>query len=185
MTSAEKRFRVFFCFDLRQIIRSPVRKVGLAIETQQPNAAANIGAKNGNIEFYSGLMAFAAIWNIRVSDSDITALANGLDPLRISPQALVAYVPQIFDGGLGIDLKSTTAWTLTGSGPTYSGTAPTAFMRRHGRTIPFFATQNAQITFSPVVKLTLTPVGGVDRIRDTCSGVEVTSNGRGMHSKRG
>ena len=50
-------------------------------------------AGSGVTNFFDGSIAEAAIWNIVLAAKDITALANGLSPLSVRPDALVGYWP--------------------------------------------------------------------------------------------
>lgn len=54
-----------------------------------------IGALHGAAvgTFLSGRIAEAAIWNVALNASEVAALAAGVSPLRIRPNALVAYWP--------------------------------------------------------------------------------------------
>jgi hypothetical protein len=55
----------------------------------------DIGRK-GNLtaaNFFNGLVAEAAIWNVALSDGEVAALAAGVRPVDIQPTALKAYWP--------------------------------------------------------------------------------------------
>jgi hypothetical protein len=45
------------------------------------------------VQYMSGKIAEAAIWNVALNDAEIAALAKGYSPLLIRPQSLVAYWP--------------------------------------------------------------------------------------------
>lgn len=55
----------------------------------------SIGLRSGNTsaELMNGRIAHAAIWNVDLSAAEIAALAKGINPLRIRPQALIGYWP--------------------------------------------------------------------------------------------
>ena len=114
--------------------------------------ATYIGSKTATSLFFSGQMAFVAIWNAQLIDAEVSALAGGADPRRVHPQSLVEYVPMVFSGALGFSYTNSTAWTLAGA-PGLGATNPSMYMARGRSPGIFFATQNANITFSPVVTL--------------------------------
>jgi hypothetical protein len=74
-----------------------------------------IGAEAGSTpaEYMDGNVAEAAVWNVALTQADITALAAGYSPLFIKPQNLVFYLPMIRDndvdwiGGLSMTANGT------------------------------------------------------------------------------
>lgn len=96
---------------------------GTATTSRTPSGVAfsSIGATVfGTVEasaFASaGLIAEAGIWNIALSDVDIAALATGVSPLRIHPEALLAYWPLIGNNSPENNLLSNAAaLSITGS----------------------------------------------------------------------
>ncbi len=78
-------------------------------------------------EFFDGRLAEAAIWDVVLSLSEITALANGWSPLRVRPTALLAYWPLYRDGGSGNADMSGGGFNLTEVGTvTVADHSPTA-----------------------------------------------------------
>lgn len=65
--------------------------------------------------FMDGLIADAALWNVSLSDDDAAALAAGVSPLLIRPDALVAYWPLIGAYSPEIDEVGAFPLTLTGT----------------------------------------------------------------------
>lgn len=53
----------------------------------------NIGALISGNSHLSGKAAEIGIWNVALTDDEITALASGLSPLRVRPSALQFYAP--------------------------------------------------------------------------------------------
>lgn len=45
--------------------------------------------------FVSGLLAEAAMWNVALSDAEVSVLATGVSPLFVRPASLIAYWPLI------------------------------------------------------------------------------------------
>lgn len=50
------------------------------------------------VSYCDGQLAELGIWNVALTDDEITALARGLSPLRVRPSALVNYYPLIGNG---------------------------------------------------------------------------------------
>lgn len=59
--------------------------------------------------------AYAAIWNVALSDSDVANLASAVGPRKVKPQNLIRYCPIHGSASPEPDLVSSTAWTLTGT----------------------------------------------------------------------
>ena len=79
---------------------------------------------DGNIgDGTHGILAFAGIWNIALSDTDIATLGAYIHPSKVHPEALVGCVDLI-----GVspepDRVSTTGWTLGGTGASAVATNP-------------------------------------------------------------
>ena len=55
------------------------------------NIAAYQGASSGVLGPLNGSVAEAAIWNVALSDAEIARLAEGVSPLEIRPESIVAY----------------------------------------------------------------------------------------------
>ncbi len=69
------------------------------------------------IKYTNGAIAFSGIWNVALSDTDVTSLSNGAHPLLIRPDALIA-CPDFTPGTLSPspDLVSVSNWSqLAGS----------------------------------------------------------------------
>lgn len=71
----------------------------------------SVGGRAGVLPF-SGSLADVALWNVALSADDINALAAGVSPLLIRPDALVHYLPLLDSGTL--DLMAPAA-TVTGT----------------------------------------------------------------------
>ena len=81
-----------------------------------------IGSRNynsGQSLFFSGFIAESAIWNVALTDAEITILAAGYSPLFVRPQNLVFYAPLI----RGLNDK-VGGLVLTASGTTVSAHPP-------------------------------------------------------------
>jgi hypothetical protein len=77
----------------------------------------------------TGYLAEAAIWNIALSDADVAALALGLCPLLIHPEALVAYWPLLGSNSPENNLCSNSS-TLAIRGSLTAAPHPRIFMPR-------------------------------------------------------
>lgn len=58
---------------------------------------ARIGRSPSSSNFFDGLLAEMAVWNVALSDAEIALWAKGFSPLFIQPHNLVAYWPLIRD----------------------------------------------------------------------------------------
>lgn len=67
--------------------------------------------------YFSGMIAEAAIWNIDLSDGDAATLALGVSPLKVKPDYLVAYWPLIGRVSPEIDIIGRYEMTLSGTNP--------------------------------------------------------------------
>jgi len=65
--------------------------------------------------FFDGNIAEAAIWNIALSQADLTALAAAVSPLLVRPDALVAYWPLLGLYSPEIDIRAHNDATVTGA----------------------------------------------------------------------
>lgn len=83
-----------------------------------------------------GRIAEAAVWSIELSAADIASLARGVSPLRVRPDALVAYWPLVGRASPEIDVVGNNVMTLTNS-PT-AAAHPRVIRRRARRfwTVP-------------------------------------------------
>jgi hypothetical protein len=76
-----------------------------------------IGAEAGStpVEYMDGHVAEAAVWDVALSQADITTLAAGYSPLFVKPQNLVFYLPMVRDEDLDwiANLSMTAAATPT------------------------------------------------------------------------
>jgi hypothetical protein len=70
-----------------------------------------------------GSMAFAGIWNVSLSDTDIATLSNSFGPPKVRPDALKSYAPLFSGASPEPDLISSTGYTLTGT-PTATAANP-------------------------------------------------------------
>lgn len=50
---------------------------------------------DADTDYFSGLIAEAAVWNIALTDAEVAILAKGFSPLFVHPQNLVAYWPLV------------------------------------------------------------------------------------------
>jgi hypothetical protein len=66
-------------------------------------------------DYTSGRIADAAVWNIALSDDDVAALADGLSPLLVRPDGLVAYWPIFGNTSPEIDIVGGFGATVTGA----------------------------------------------------------------------
>lgn len=112
---------------------------------------ANFSGNTTAVSLMNGTAAWPAIWNIALSSSDITALAGGLHPLRVHPEALVS-CPMLQGNSPEIDIVSSTTWTTTAS-PVLAAN-PSIYMAREALTFTPSAL-SATATFSPETILTL------------------------------
>lgn len=74
-----------------------------------------------------GPLAHVAIWNVALADADIAALATGMSPLLMQPEALVAYWPLIGVNSPENNLLSNTA-TMSIVGSLSQDTNPPMFL---------------------------------------------------------
>jgi len=81
-----------------------------------------LGAGDTN-ERISGRIAEAAIWNVALTDDEVTAQAGGVSPTRIRPESLVAYWPLYGVGSPEPDYRGTYNLTLV-NGPIQADHAP-------------------------------------------------------------
>src|SRR5262245_12766650 len=86
-------------------------------QTPTPNTTS-IGSRVGSTEtdFLDGRVAEAAIWNVSLTQAEITSLASGVCPLAIRPASLVAYWPLY--GRLSPELDLHGRFELTVNGAT-------------------------------------------------------------------
>jgi hypothetical protein len=87
----------------------------------------------------NGRIAEAGIWNVALSDREVAALASGVHPARMRPDALVAYWPLWGDDSPELDWHPSGGtrypMTLTGT-PTKANHAPIAISRRFWHGMP-------------------------------------------------
>lgn len=77
----------------------------------------NIGSVNwGGIResYFPGLIAEVGIWNVALTDDEVSSLAKGMSPLLIRRENLVEYVPLLGKGSPEVGLKGT-PFTVTGT----------------------------------------------------------------------
>lgn len=71
---------------------------------------------NGSpLQYANGDIAEAAIWNVALSDADIAALALGLSPLLVRPDALVFYAPLMGQNSPELDVVGRRDLAVTGA----------------------------------------------------------------------
>ncbi len=75
----------------------------------------SVGADANGTVLATGSVAYAAIWNIAFSDSDVSILASGASPRLVHPEALVRYWRLTGGSSPEPDFVSATSLTLTGS----------------------------------------------------------------------
>lgn len=92
-------------------IDTEVQAIPTSANLQQTSIAAN----NTGGQPFGGFIAEVGIWNVRLSDGAIAALAEGVSPILVRSDALVAYWPLIGRYSPEIDLIGGIDMTLTGS----------------------------------------------------------------------
>jgi hypothetical protein len=65
--------------------------------------------------YFDGSLAEAAIWNIALTATDLAALAAGVSPLLVRPDALVAYWPILGQYSPEIDIRAHNDVTVNGA----------------------------------------------------------------------
>ena len=76
------------------------------------------------VRYFNGHIAEVAVWDVALTDEEITALSKGISPLLIRPDNLVSYVPLVRDE----DEDIITGNTFTANGtPTIETHAPTSY----------------------------------------------------------
>lgn len=80
-------------------------------------ARTSIGVLNRPtpVEYMTGRIAEAAIWNSALSDSQVASLAKGVSPLLIQPENLVFYAPLIGNNSPETDYVGSFNMTVTGA----------------------------------------------------------------------
>ncbi len=92
----------------------------LSIGACTPTDAAVIGTVDNQAAGFwdtDGSLAEFAGWNVVLAERDFRSIYAGVNPLRIRPSSLIAYVP--IQGGPGVehDLVSRTSWAINGTLP--------------------------------------------------------------------
>jgi len=95
---------------------------GASIETVTHTSPANVNTgdnyhigANGTIEFWNGLAAESAVWNVALSTDEITSLANGVNPFIIRNSALVFYSPIYGNNSPESEYVGSNTLTVTGT----------------------------------------------------------------------
>jgi hypothetical protein len=70
---------------------------------------------SGRLEYTDGSIAYPAVWNVALNDSEFAALATGLSPLRVRPENLVFYAPYLGRDAPEIDIIGSRNLTVTGA----------------------------------------------------------------------
>jgi hypothetical protein len=130
-----------------------------------PNRTS-IGARNSSGVygvFMSGRIADAGIWNVALSDAEVAALAKGLHPTRMRPDALVAFWELCGDDSPEPDwhLIGGTRYAMTlANAPTKAAHAPVSpfAVRRWGR-VPLIEEAVVTLPFGTNMR------GGFDQMR--------------------
>ena len=77
------------------------------------------GISGGGGSFWDGDIAEIGVWNVALTQDEITSLANGFSPLKIRPTALLSYVPMYIGEGAGVSVRDklspTSLTALTGT----------------------------------------------------------------------
>lgn len=132
---------------------------GTSVTSNTPGAAtttniANLVSVASHVSFFNGDIAEVAIWNVALTQNEITMLAKGVSPLFIRPASLQVYVPVKGANSPEPDLKVATGMTLTGS-PAQAA-HPTVYLPQSVIVVPvpsagggpatWFGVSNVQIT---------------------------------------
>lgn len=109
--------------------------------TTVDRTAIGVWERSSPVNFFSGRIAEAGIWNVELTANELAALAAGVLPLNIRPSALVAYWPLWGLHSPEIDLhpRSTVAtdYSMTVTGATAIAHAPVEpFSRRFWGSVP-------------------------------------------------
>lgn len=72
---------------------------------------------SGVIQFWDGPVGECGVWNVTLSVAEISALARGVNPIRVRPSALVAYVPVHGVSSPENDMVNTGTYTVNGTAP--------------------------------------------------------------------
>lgn len=94
---------------------------GTSSDTVEPAGinTTTVGDLGSGFSMYSGRLAEVAIWNVALTDAEVSILADGYSPLLIRPESLVGYWPTIGRHSPEIDLVGGNDLTLNSgdSGP--------------------------------------------------------------------
>jgi len=95
-----------------------------------------ISAVDLSVQWMSGRIAEAAIWNVALNATEILALSKGVHPLTVRPDAIAAYWPLFGLDSPEPDLSpatvAATRYPLTLHGSVYANHAPVVFNRTRG-----------------------------------------------------
>lgn len=110
---------VFSAADSRAVYLNGGNK-GTNTTSQTPESLdrTTIGALNNGgsiIVRCSGLIAEAGIWSAALTDAEVASLADGVSPLLVRPESLVAYWPLIGRTSPEIDVVGGFGMTVTGA----------------------------------------------------------------------
>lgn len=106
--------------------------------TATPTGMTNTWLAKDRSSGYAGILAEAGIWNVALTDAEITALAQGALPRAIRPQSLVGYWPLYGLSSPEPDLSGGRHnMSLTGT-PTQANHAPVSMFTPKRRAYPQF-----------------------------------------------
>lgn len=77
----------------------------------------NIGVYHSNVfdGYFNGNLAFVTVWNVGLTAADAAALASGVHPFLVRPDAIVAYWPLLGQGSPEPELRGRQEMTVTGA----------------------------------------------------------------------
>ncbi len=88
------------------------------------NTSIGYAKLNTNVNYFDGEIGHVAIWNIPLTDAEVTSLGGGADPRTIQPAFLISYLP--LQSGTTDEIGTTWTNNGTSSGSTNSDTIPAA-----------------------------------------------------------
>lgn len=77
--------------------------------------ATRIGGRFDDASFFDGRICEVAMWNAALTDAEVAALATGLSPLKVRPDALASYWPLWGRYSPEIDVVASLDLTVTGA----------------------------------------------------------------------
>lgn len=103
-------------------VNSGVNTSSMAMPSNLDRTGIGTLIRSTNTNFFNGLLAYAAIWNVALSDAEVIGLAGGDNPLAVQNANLVGYWPLTSNASPEPDDKND--YDMTVSGATYSSENP-------------------------------------------------------------